>query len=251
MLPEIQDYLRFAASQGRLTSCFGPLLCTITPTWDNAYVNYAIPDDNAEPSDADVLALIAFFRTHARLPRFEYIPEVAPRLQHFLNTHGFTMESFHPLMVATPSHHSTAPEVAGFEIRAPRNPQEIGAMLAAQHAAYDQPPPSDADIQRHVDSVSRGTLVVCAIETATGACAGGGAGTTPRDGVTELAGVGVRREFARRGIGLAITSELLRQCELRGLRHPFLMASDESVARMYARAGFHTVGRVLHIGMPT
>jgi hypothetical protein len=56
MESRIQSYLRFAASQQRDTERIGPFLATFSRHSANPYLNYAIPDDGAAPSLADVNA---------------------------------------------------------------------------------------------------------------------------------------------------------------------------------------------------
>ncbi|MEG3975323.1 hypothetical protein QT970_11950 [Microcoleus sp. herbarium8] len=58
MESRIQSYLRFAASQQRDTERIGPFLATFSRHSANPYLNYAIPDDGAAPSLADVNALL-------------------------------------------------------------------------------------------------------------------------------------------------------------------------------------------------
>ena len=50
----IQSYLRVAAPRWRDHMPIGPFLATFSRDTDNRYLNYAIPDDGAEPSPADV-----------------------------------------------------------------------------------------------------------------------------------------------------------------------------------------------------
>jgi predicted GNAT family acetyltransferase len=72
----------------------------------------------------------------------------------------------------------------------------------------------------------------------------------PIDGITELAGVGVRKPFRRRGIAAALTALLAQDALARGVTTVFLMAAHEAEARIYARVGFSPIGEVLHISQP-
>ena len=72
MQSRIQSYLRFAASQQRDTERIKPFLATFSRHSANPYLNYAIPDDSAAPSLADVNALIAAYSQRGRKPRLEY-----------------------------------------------------------------------------------------------------------------------------------------------------------------------------------
>ncbi len=59
METRIQSYLRALASRRPDTARVGPFLAALDPHSDNPYRNYALPDDGAAPSPADVGALIA------------------------------------------------------------------------------------------------------------------------------------------------------------------------------------------------
>jgi predicted GNAT family acetyltransferase len=72
----------------------------------------------------------------------------------------------------------------------------------------------------------------------------------PEDGVTEVAGIGVRPAFRRRGIAGALTSRLTQEAVACGVTLPFLMAAGEDEARLYAKSGYRLIGDVLHISRP-
>ena len=65
------------------------------------------------------------------------------------------------------------------------------------------------------------------------------------DGVAEITGVGVLPASRRRGLGAAITRALAADALARGAHTVFLSASDESVARIYARLGFREIGTAM------
>jgi ribosomal protein S18 acetylase RimI-like enzyme len=66
----------------------------------------------------------------------------------------------------------------------------------------------------------------------------------PMDGLTEIVGVACLPAFRRRGLGAAVTSTLAQDAFRRRVETVFLAADDESVARIYGRLGFRTIGRV-------
>src|SRR5947208_9833624 len=86
----IVAYLR-ASFADRNTKQVGPFLASFTPHDDNPYLNYAIPDDGAEPTDQDVQALIAAYAARNRKPRLEYLSELAPKVEDPLLRGGFSV----------------------------------------------------------------------------------------------------------------------------------------------------------------
>jgi predicted GNAT family acetyltransferase len=65
------------------------------------------------------------------------------------------------------------------------------------------------------------------------------------DGVAEITGVGVLPSSRRQGLGAAVTALLARDALDRGVHTVFLAASDDSVARIYARIGFREIGTAM------
>ena len=65
------------------------------------------------------------------------------------------------------------------------------------------------------------------------------------DGVAEITGVGVLPSSRRQGLGAAVTALLARDALDRGVETVFLSASDDAVARVYARIGFREIGTAM------
>jgi len=65
------------------------------------------------------------------------------------------------------------------------------------------------------------------------------------DGVAEITGVGVLPADRRQGLGAAVTALLARDALERGVETVFLSASDDAVARIYARIGFRRIGTAM------
>ncbi|MBV9854970.1 MAG: GNAT family N-acetyltransferase [Streptosporangiaceae bacterium] len=65
------------------------------------------------------------------------------------------------------------------------------------------------------------------------------------DGVAEITGVGVLPAYRRRGVGAAVTAVLAADALARGVGTVFLSATDDAVARVYARLGFRGVGTAM------
>jgi ribosomal protein S18 acetylase RimI-like enzyme len=249
-LQRIHAYLRVAAPRGRETERIGPFLATFNLETDNLYLNYAIPDDGAEPSDADVAGLIDAYRAHARRPRLEYVPSLAPAVEPALRAAGFEVEDRLPLMVYRGGEAKPPPD--GIELVEAAAEDELRDVAAVQWEAYEeggQPP--DHVVNGLRASRERGSLVVLARDAATGEAAGGALCTGPHDGATELTSVGVRERYRRRGIAEAMTGWLAREMHARGNDGIFLMADGPPQERIYARAGFETISEILNISKPS
>jgi ribosomal protein S18 acetylase RimI-like enzyme len=63
--------------------------------------------------------------------------------------------------------------------------------------------------------------------------------------VAEITGVGVLPSARRMGLGGAVTATLAADAQRRGVQTVFLAASDDDVARVYARLGFRRVGTAM------
>ncbi|MBY8851713.1 hypothetical protein K7G98_26745 [Saccharothrix sp. MB29] len=61
-------------------------------------MDYAVPDDGAVPTPADVSALVAAFRERSRTPRLDYV-RPAPDLDAALAAAGFAVDRAVPLLV--------------------------------------------------------------------------------------------------------------------------------------------------------
>jgi ribosomal protein S18 acetylase RimI-like enzyme len=67
----------------------------------------------------------------------------------------------------------------------------------------------------------------------------------PLGGVAEITGVGVLPSSRRMGLGGAVTAALAREALRRGVQTVFLSASNDDVARIYARLGFRRIGTAM------
>ena len=243
----IQDALRHHAPRGRDTERIGPFLATFTLDAENPYLNYAIPDEGGAASPADVDALVAAYRSRERKPRLEYIPSVAPTVEATLLTAGFETEGRLPLMICEAPRFE-AP--AGVEFVSPSVEDEFRGVAEVQWEAYGESEPMPdsavAGLRRTADT---GGVIVLARSAETGEAAGAGLCVAPHDGVTELAGIGVREKFRRRGIAAAMAGWLTCAALDKGMTLVFLMAHGPDEARIYRRAGFLDRGEVLHISL--
>lgn len=248
MLSPIQAYIRTAASRDRLTERIGCFLATVDTNNPLTYFNYAIPDDYSQPNAAEVEALVAFYLQHERVPRFEYLTALVPELEPVLLAQGFTVERRVPLMVFDPALPRTITLPAGIELLAPMSTEDFIGMSGAQKEAFGDeslPDASVVDPMRHF--LALGGIAVVARDEASGQVVGTGVCDVPFDHTTELAGIGVRSAYRKRGIAAALSAWLVDTALAAGTTHLFLTAADDAVARIYARAGFRTISETVHI----
>ncbi|HUP27284.1 MAG TPA: GNAT family N-acetyltransferase [Chloroflexia bacterium] len=249
---QIQNYLRVAASRGRETERIGPFLATFTGRDPNPYLNYAIPDDGALPTSRDASDLIAAFEQRSRTPRLEYITLLATGVEGPLLGAGFVEEGRLPLMVCVPGSEARATAPEGIELVMPQSDTELLGLINAQNEAYGGEPNADLEAAARMRArIDDGEIAILARDIETGEPAGGGVCTIPQGGMTEVAAIGVRPGFRRRGIAEAVTRRLASEAFKAGVTLAFLMAVHEAEARIYARAGFSRVGEILHISRPS
>jgi ribosomal protein S18 acetylase RimI-like enzyme len=245
----IQAAIRADAVRSRDVVEVGPFVATFTPGSPNPFLNYAIPIVGARPTADDIASLGREFDARARRPRLEYLPALAPEVEPALLVQRYAVELRTPLM--TCAEVTAAGEPDGIEVRLAESDDDIRSAANAQDEAYGEPGSADdARVARVRESLEAGGLLVLARDRTTGEPAGGGACTPPHDGATELAGVGVRPAYRRRGIAAAVTALLAGTMLDRGVATVFLMAAGDGEARIYERVGFARIGEVLHISRP-
>lgn len=242
----VQRYLRSSIAQGRETVRIGPFLASFSRSSRNPFLNYAIPDDDAQPSDSDIGGLIDAYERRDLKPRLEYLSSCAPNVEEALLRAGFAVEGRPALMLADDGAIDLAAP-AGIELLRPATDDELRGVRLVQVEAYADPDPvDDAAVARLRLNLREDAGAVLARAIGDGEPAGAGEYTQPIDSVTEIVGIAVRESFRRRGIAAAMTSWLLREARAAGVTVPFLMA-NEAEERIYARVGFTTTSRVLHI----
>jgi ribosomal protein S18 acetylase RimI-like enzyme len=238
--------MRRAAAAGRTTEQVGPFLATFSPDSDNPFLNYAIPDDGAEPSRSDVDDLVRAYRRRSLAPRVEFLVDTAPAAETALVDAGWSLERRIPVMLC-PSVITPAP-VPGIELLVPSGDDEIRGMLSAQQSAFDEDETvSDAAVAKARGRILGGGFAVAARDVATGVIAGGGVAEAVVDGTAEVAGIGVRSPFRRRGIGGAMTAFLTAAVHAAGGRTVFLTPAGVNEQRMYARVGYEPAGAMVHL----
>src|SRR5262249_31752076 len=137
----IQQYLRVTASRLRDTERIGPFLATYTLGNANPFLNYAVPDDGARPSVANVASLIAAYEARSRTPRLEYAIRLSAAVEPSLLDAGFVVEGRLPLMTCLPGAEQALPVPVDIELVVPVTDAELLATVAVQNEAYGDPPP--------------------------------------------------------------------------------------------------------------
>jgi GNAT superfamily N-acetyltransferase len=241
----ITAYLRRSIAEGRDSERIGPFLASFSRTSTNPFLNYAIPDDGADPTATEVQRLIGAYAARGLRPRLEYLPGCAPQVEAALVAAGFVGEGRPALMIAGPARDVVLPD--GIELLHPVSDDELRGLRLVQHEAYDDPDPVDeGTVHRLRANLEHGAGAILARQVVDQEPVGAGEFTQPIDGVSEITSIAVRATWRRRGIAAAVTARLLGDARHAGVETPFLMG-NEAEARVYARVGFEQITEVLHI----
>lgn len=241
----LQAHIRRAAASGRATEQIGPFLATFSPSSDNPYLNYAVPDDGARPTRADVDALTEAYRGRNFVPRLEFLATTSPAAEKLLLEAGYAVERRIPVMLCPPDALVVPPAPDGIELLVPDSDVDLEGMLTAQHEAFEDTTAPDVAGARAW--LAKGGLSVYARDARTGEPAGGGSAEPVVDGTAEVAGIAVRTAFRRRGLGAALTAWLTGAVHERGAHTVFLTPAGVDEQRLYARVGYRPADDMLHL----
>ncbi|SEF28859.1 Acetyltransferase (GNAT) domain-containing protein [Amycolatopsis pretoriensis] len=241
----IQAYVRTTAPRGRDTERVGPFLATYSPGTPHPMLNYAIPDDGARPTPAEIGALTEAYRRRDLLPRLEYFTDVAPDLEKLLVEAGYGLERRVPLMTCAPDGRIDRPVPTGIRLRAPGSDEDFRRMRAAQNIAFGESPEiGDAEVEQLKTGSGRHLLA-----EAGGVVVGGGVALEVVDGTTEVAGIAVLEPYRGRGIAAALTARLTREAHEAGAHTAFLTPGDLGIGNVYARVGYQPAGECVHLSL--
>jgi ribosomal protein S18 acetylase RimI-like enzyme len=191
---------------------------------------------------------------------FEWIEQVAPEMAAAAANAGLEVQR-HPLMMLTEPSRAQACLLAvppGITVRAvaPAD-SELDRIWAVPAVAFGHPGTAAGEageaerdkiaadhdggtISMLRERLRSGQSVLAAAFGPDGPLAAGSCQAV--GGVAEITGVGVLPAARRQGLGAAVTALLARDAVEREVETVFLSASDDAVARVYARIGFRKIG---------
>ncbi|MFI6291752.1 GNAT family N-acetyltransferase [Nonomuraea sp. NPDC050790] len=243
----VHAYLRSIAGEGARRA--GPFTVRFDEHDDALPFNYAVPDDDVAPAPAEVGALITLFHEHARVPRLEYVPQAAPKVEAAVTAAGFETEGRYPLLVCTPEAVQSAQVDPAIEVAPVTTDEGLWQAARVMNAAFDAPDATEHDVARMRRILGLGGVVAVATDTTTGTPVGAGQIGGPHEGVAEVAGIAVATSHRRRGIAGAVTALLTRAGAANGITTAFLTPADDRAGRVYARVGYHKAGEMLHTSL--
>ncbi|MBN2503410.1 MAG: GNAT family N-acetyltransferase [Anaerolineales bacterium] len=250
----LQAYLRHSAHQQYAAVPLPPFTLFFHPNDNFEHFNYAIPDEPAGGDLATVLAeLCRVFTARGCTPRFEFMERYAPELPEALRQAGFFEEARQHMMVCVPDAFQAAPPVPGLvvEVLAADAPIEQAVdFLAVQRLGFDpnsKEGVTSAEAETFLKLLGAGRAFVARMA---GEPVSVGVYNAPHDGLTELAGIATLPDYRRRGIGTALTAQMLVDAFANGVEVAILTAEDERAGRVYERVGFIPYTTMLAYRLP-
>lgn len=245
MLSDIQSCLR--AGIAHRAQRVGPFLLHFDNHTDNPFRNYAVPDDDARPSEWEIAQLVGEFRDRGRMPRLEFVAP-PPATEQALAAAGFVVDRRLPLMTVDRDALVDSGTPGVVRVGPAASQAQLWAAAHVQHIGYAE----DGEVTRHdVDRLTGtveagGGVVVAWIDDVV---AGAGLFASPSHGLAEIAAVAVLPEFRRRGVASAVVTELSRAVFGVGAA-PYLQTESENEERLYGRLGYRTVGSLVVLSLP-
>jgi ribosomal protein S18 acetylase RimI-like enzyme len=245
----LQGYLRDVVARTRDAVPVGPFTLFIDRHSDHPFVNYAIPEAGAGAWPAEAIAALRDeCAARGRVARLEFVVSAAPGLAEALAAGGFGLEAELPVMVCTPATlaHSSRPAGTTIEAVGATAPGAlVRELIGAQREAFGElPAVGDAEVARFARVIGAGAGLLARVD---GEPAAGAQYTPPAGGLAELAGIGTRPRFRRRGLAAALTAATAAHAFAHGADTAFLTPGDDGAQRVYERAGFAPVTRMVHM----
>jgi len=244
---DIQNHARANLLGSELHERVGRFICRFDPDSDNMYFNYAIPDDDTDPTADELDELAAAFVTRDRKPRFEFLPSRSPKLADVLSAAGYTLHHRGRLMACGAGQVLDPPVPDGLSILDAADEDAFYAAASVQHPAFDDEIPTREVATRTATRLmARGGRLAVAV-TGDGLTVGAGQTSAPIEGIVEIGGIATAPEYRRRGIASAVTAYLTRTLHESGVRTVWLDPADAGAGRAYGKAGFQVVGEIFHM----
>ncbi|MGH2634640.1 MAG: GNAT family N-acetyltransferase [Actinomycetota bacterium] len=257
LLRRIDAYLDAVPRSVVRTEEIGPF--TLFVNEGRGWRYYARPRPGAASfSDADVEAVRRRQRELRQPQELEWVEELAPGVGPAARATGLEVATM-PLMHLPRAGFRTSAPGAGVEIAFASPHDDVGTLMAVATLAFGAPGTGVGEIGTESLGESAANADPATVEFARERIAAGLAVTAvakvdglpvavgthqPVRGVTEIVGVGSLPAFRRRGLGAMVTSALVDDAFARGVETVFLSAGDATIARVYARVGFRTIGHV-------
>jgi GNAT superfamily N-acetyltransferase len=253
MLQRLEQYYDTAPRASATTETIGAFTLFVATEGFPYYARPTLGSDVALTVE-DALAVRERQRSLGVPEAFEWVDEVTPSAVAVIEEAGLEVHR-HPLLVLGSPRPKAEP--AGVTLRlAPANDAFLPALKAVLDlsfslggtAAGEGGPverdaganPDDAGVAAWRAKIGQGLMRMVVADDDTGPVGGGS--HSPRDGVTELAGIATLPTHRRRGIGAAITARLAQDALENGCEVSFLSAETAEVARIYENVGFVQVG---------
>lgn len=172
----------------------------------------------------------------------EWVHETTPDLREAAADAGLSVEScpllvLHDVAAAQGVQVPDGVRVSMLAADSPELADTVGAVGAAFSGRDDWPTAQPGPWPR---LLATGITRLATAVDPTGVVGGGS--HSPRGTTTELTGIAVIPRARRRGIGAALTAQLVRDARGLGIDTVFLSAQDDAVARVYERVGFTRIG---------
>ncbi|MEN8650528.1 GNAT family N-acetyltransferase [Streptomyces sp. 21So2-11] len=260
-LAEFELYYDAVPRSGARAEDFGPLTLFVRDPEGAGFPYYARPTRGWTGArvTVEVVERVRARQRELGVPEtFEWVPETAPDLRPALEESGLVAQE-RPLMLlddrgAVPAPHPlvrllraddaalpgalAVPHLAFAELGTAvgtAGADELAAMIASQRG--------DGSVERIAGRIRAGqSVVAAAVEDGVVLCSGQ---YLPVGTVTEIVGIGTLPSARRRGLAVSVTAALTSDARSRGIDTIFLTATDEAVARIYARAGFRHIGTAM------
>lgn len=236
LLARLEHYYDLVPRSGADTEQIGPF--TLFIRRGQGWPYYARPTLGSAGASAEDIRRVRARQVALEIPEaFEWVEEVTPGLDEAAVAAGLRVTR-HPLLVLTVP--QPVPPSPGLRVRLlDADPDALGRALATANAAFSGT--DEVGVSDRGASIARGVATrqvrVAAAYDEDGTCLGSGI-HSPRDGVTELAGIGVLPRARGRGVGTALTAALVADALALGVEVVFLSAADERAAAIYRRVGF-------------